>query len=250
MTGCIRGFLRDNAAMPARPAVLQSLEFLPGVVFDARRAIYLREERVLAVADLHLGYAWSHRMNGQMLPLAKDDTLGRLAELLDYYKPAKLVLLGDIVHSAAPAPALIEELKALVAMAEGRTELVLLAGNHDRKLQEFLGKIGLAHPLIDEFRAGQNLLLHGDRKPSDKARRYIIGHEHPAIAIGDGVTTSRKFPCFLISEDVLTLPSFSSWSAHTPYAACEFMSPLARGARFQTALAILGDRLLPAPLRS
>lgn len=250
MTSCIPKLLRDNSGMSARPAPLQSCEFLPGVVFDARRAVYLREEGVLAIADLHLGYAWSHRMNGQMLPLAKDDALGRLSELLDCYKPARLVLLGDIVHSAANAPALVDELKTLVAVAEETSELVLIAGNHDRKLHNFFQKIGMARALITEYRAGQNLLLHGDRKPSDKAQRYIIGHEHPAIVIGDGVTTSRKFPCFLISEDVLTLPSFSSWSAHTPYAAYEFMSPLARSARFQTALAILGDRLLPAPLRS
>src|SRR5205085_3072263 len=97
--------------------------------------------------------------------------------------------------------------------------------------------------------AGENIFLHGDRAPIARGTRYIIGHEHPAICLGDGVATSRKFPCFLIAEDVLTLPSFSSWSAHTPIPHYEFMSPVARAARFQTALTIVGDRLLPVPLR-
>jgi uncharacterized protein len=236
--------------MPAdRPPILQSLEFLLGIVFDARRAVYFRDHNLLAVADLHLGYAWTHRAQGQLMPVApKDNALERLAAVLADYKPAHLVLLGDIVHRALPVPALLDELRALLALADGKCELILLAGNHDRKLQQLLKQLNAKDALCAEHSAGENIFLHGDRAPTQAATRYIIGHEHPAICLGDGVATSRKFPCFLISENVITLPSFSSWSAHTPFPHYEFMSPLAKAARFQTALAILGDRLLPVPL--
>lgn len=233
---------------PQRPT-LQSLEFLLGVTFDARRAVYFAAENLLAVADLHLGYAWSHRAHGQLLPVGqKDNALQRLRDLLVDYKPSRLVLLGDIVHIALPVPALVDELKALLALADGDIELVLLAGNHDRKLAGLLKQLRATNVLHNEYCAGSNCFLHGDRPVTTAAARYIIGHEHPAVSLGDGVATSRKFPCFLISENVITLPSFSSWSAHTPFAHYEFMSPLARQAKFQTALAILGDRLLPVPL--
>jgi uncharacterized protein len=236
--------------MPA--PILQSLEFLLGVVFDARRAVYFREHQLLAVADLHLGYAWSHRAQGQLMPVTpKDNALDRLRALIADYKPARLILLGDIVHRALPLPALMEELRALLSVTDNECncELVLLAGNHDRKLQQLLKELGAKDALRNEYVAGENIFLHGDKPSTLSGKRHIIGHEHPAISLGDGVATSRKFPCFLIAENVLTLPSFSSWSAHTPFAHYDFMSPIARSARFQTALAILGDRLLPVPLR-
>src|ERR1041385_6782379 len=99
--------------LPNRPPILQSLEFLLGIVFDARRAVYFREHDLLAVADLHLGYAWTHRAQGQLMPVSpKDNVLDRLAALLVDYQPARLVLLGDIVHRALPVPALLDELCA------------------------------------------------------------------------------------------------------------------------------------------
>jgi len=233
----------------SHPPILQSLEFLLGIVFDARRAIYFREQNLLAVADLHLGYAWTHRAQGQLLPVApKDNALDRLRALLAAYRPKRLVLLGDIVHCALPIPALLEELRALLSVAGDECELILLAGNHDRKLQQLLNELNAKDILRGELAAGENLFLHGDCAPRQAATRCVIGHEHPAISLGDGVATSRKFPCFLIAENVITLPSFSSWSAHTPFPFYEFMSPIAKAARFQTALAILGDRLLPIPL--
>jgi putative SbcD/Mre11-related phosphoesterase len=236
--------------LQARPPILQSLEFLLGVVFDARRAVYFREHRLLAVADLHLGYAWTHRAQGQLMPVAaKDNALDRLGALILDYQPEHVVLLGDIVHRALPVPALLDELRALLKIADGERQLVLLAGNHDRKLQQLMKQLGHPDALRTEFVAGENVFLHGDRPATQPGARYVIGHEHPAISLGDGVATSRKFPCFLIAPTVLTLPSFSSWSAHTPFPHYEFMSPLAKSARFETALAILGDRLLPVPLR-
>lgn len=230
---------------------LQSIEFLLGVNFDARRAVYFQSESILALADLHLGYSWAHRAQGQMLPVSpKDDTLARIQQLLDDYQPQRLVLLGDIVHRALPVKALIDELAALFTLVDQKTELILLAGNHDRQLQQLLKQLGRKQILHSEYASGQNVFLHGDRPATQPAARYIIGHEHPAISLGDGVATSRKFPCFLLAENVVTLPSFSNWSAHTPLNAYDFMSPLARSAKFRTALAILGDRLLPVPLRA
>jgi putative SbcD/Mre11-related phosphoesterase len=232
----------------ARPPILRSIEFLLGVTFDARRAVFFQEQKILAVADLHLGYAWSHRAQGQMLPVAPvDDTLVRLRELIHDYAPERLLLLGDIVHRALPVPELVKELRELSKLGP---ELILLAGNHDRQLQRLLKEVDQKQLLQTEFAAGDHVFLHGDRPATQPARRYVIGHEHPAISLGDGVATSRKFPCFLVAENLLTLPSFSNWSAHTPVGAYEFMSPLARNAKFQTALAILGDRILPVPIRA
>ena len=227
---------------------MSPVEFVPGIDFDARRALYFQNEQILAIADLHLGYAWTHRAYGQLMPLAKDDALARFESLLNDYQPKQVILLGDIVHRARPVPALLDELRALFDLVQDHAELILLAGNHDRQLQKLLKTLDRTEALHTEYTSSQNVFLHGDRPATQPGARYIIGHEHPAISLGDGVATSRKFPCFLISESVITLPSFSSWSAHTPLNAYEFMSPIARNAKFKTAIAILGDRLLPVPI--
>src|ERR1041384_2514433 len=91
------------------------LEILPKVWLDYRRAIFLEVPRLLAVADLHLGYAWAQRFNGQMLPLGGGDRLiERLTELCSVYKPDLLVLLGDIVHEAVPVTEILDEFHLLL----------------------------------------------------------------------------------------------------------------------------------------
>ena len=75
------------------------LEIMPGVWLDHRRAAYLEAERILCVADLHLGYAWAHRFSGQLMPLRNgEDLLSRLSDVCSFYKPAHLAILGDLHH--------------------------------------------------------------------------------------------------------------------------------------------------------
>ncbi len=142
----------------------------PGIVLDARRAVFLEKESVLAVADLHLGYAWAHRHEGNLLPVsADDDTVARLLDLVETYAPRELVLLGDIVHRALSLPALKDELCALFAELSGRCRLRLVTGNHDRNLVPLLRDCGLDSSVVAEFRAGPHLLLHGDASDEDAA---------------------------------------------------------------------------------
>ena len=89
-------------------------EVTPGVVLDARRAAWLATERVLIVADLHLGYAWAQRSSGNLIPLTRTlGTLDRLSALIDAYSPARTVLLGDIVHDAVDVEPLTSDLYRL-----------------------------------------------------------------------------------------------------------------------------------------
>ncbi len=75
--------------------------------------------------------------------------------------------------------------------------------------------------------------------------RIFMGHEHPAVTVGDGFATSIKCPCFLVSNEVVVLPAFSHWAAGSDIARGSFMSPLARNARMTQAFAVMGENLLP-----
>ena len=224
------------------------LEICAGIWLDYRRAVYLEEERILCVADLHLGYAWAHRFSGQLMPLrGEEDLLGRLADLCSFYKPAHLAVLGDIVHQAVPVSEIADELQTLFIGLREICGLKLVLGNHDKKLKKLTAHMSDLE-FVPQIETETFLLTHGNtpaRAPKDKF--VLMGHEHPSISLGDGIR-SAKFPCFMVSKRVLLLPAFSLWAAGTDIRSYEFMSALAREARFTQAVAICGKKLLPVKL--
>jgi putative SbcD/Mre11-related phosphoesterase len=211
--------------------------------------VWLKADRALVIADLHLGYAWAHRYNGQLLPVAaKDDIVQRLQSLCKTYSPKHLILLGDIVHQALPLEPIKRDLDELRQCFGQELELVLIRGNHDRKLKPLATEAGLTLTL--EYRLGTYLFIHGDQTATSeepKETTTFMGHEHPAISLGDGIS-NRKFPCFLVSKRVIILPAFSNWAAGTNVRNGHFMSALAKETRFNQAVAIMGDKLLKVPL--
>ena len=224
------------------------MEISAGIWLDHRRAVYLEAERILCVADLHLGYAWAHRFIGQLMPLrGEEDLLSRLSDLCSFYKPAHLAVLGDIVHQAVPVAEVMQELTSLFDGLREICGLKLILGNHDKKLKKLAAVISDLE-FVPQFETEKFLLTHGNTPPSaPKDKLVLMGHEHPGISLGDGIR-SAKFPCFLVSKKVLLLPAFSLWAAGTDIRSYEFMSALAREARFTQAVAICGKKLLPVKL--
>ena len=219
------------------------------MVLDARRVLWMEQHRTLVAADLHLGYVWAQRRAGQLLPItAPEETVERLAQLAGEYDAKQVVLLGDIVHQAVPAPALRAELQTLARRLDFAT-VRWIGGNHDRELEPLLQACGLKDVRVEaEAMAGPHLLTHGAAgEPAanrDQGGWVIMGHEHPAIHLHDGVTTSVKCPCFLAGPGILILPAFSTWAAGCNVRGGHFMSALAQNAEFSRAYAILGGRIL------
>jgi hypothetical protein len=220
-----------------------------GITLDARRALWIAQTRTLVAADLHAGYAWAQRHAGNLVPLsAHDDIRDRLLALVRDYAPRELVLLGDIVHDAVPVPEFLEELRTLFGALRAATGVVCVEGNHDRKLAALLRECAIDLPLVREHRAGPHLLLHGDGKTRRATARtgcVVIGHEHPAIGISDGVAHHVKCPCFLVSSRLIVMPAFSMWAAGGSARGGQFLSAFARRAKFERAMAILAGKLLP-----
>ena len=232
-------------------------ELEPGLWLDAERAVWLEGPRVLAVADLHLGYAWAHRAEGNLLPIsAQEDTTERLIRLIDRYQPSEVVILGDVVHRAVDAPALHTELRWLALNVGERARLRLIGGNHDRQLAATLAAAGIALEIDEAIEIGPHVLLHGEERHAATAEerlaqfrarsgRVILGHEHPAITLGDGVASRAKCPCFLVGPDLIVVPAFSAWAAGTETRNDHFLSPYPRLAPPTHAIAILAGKLLP-----
>ncbi|HLE95821.1 MAG TPA: metallophosphoesterase, partial [Candidatus Thermoplasmatota archaeon] len=114
------------------------LEFAPGLVALAEGALWMPDERVLAVADLHVGYEAWHAARGTAVPRVETRVLARtIRRLVARLAPDRLVVDGDVVHARTPRTHASERraLAAVLDAADG-ADLVLVAGNHDRALAE------------------------------------------------------------------------------------------------------------------
>ena len=179
----------------------------PGLLFDARLALFLEATRSLLVADLHWGYAESHRAAGNLLPAWGDDTLETtLHTLLSDYGPAELIWLGDSLHTAHSAPRSRARAEAFITASSA--PVLVLAGNHDARWS-----FATTAPVVrDRF-----VLHHGDKSLAPASRFpgavEIIGHHHPAYIFRDGAGARLKLPALVQSPTRLILPAFSPWAA-------------------------------------
>jgi metallophosphoesterase superfamily enzyme len=179
-------------------------EVQPGVWLDSRLAVWLPNERVLVVADLHWGYAASHRARGNLLPWWGDEEIEqRLRALLADYHPSEMIWLGDCVHAAEGGA------RAEAFLRQSPVPVVALAGNHDRRWRSAGG--------ISALR-GSYFFHHGDTSPARPPRSIeVIGHHHPSVSWGDGAGSRLKLPALVVGAQRIVLPAFSPWAAGTPW---------------------------------
>ena len=174
-------------------------------ILDARLALFHRSERWLAVADVHFGYELSQRAAGALFPWwGMDSVAARLLALLTDYQPERLVIVGDFVHDRTARPAAL----CLLASLREHAEVVLVAGNHDRRT--FSGSELMTCWTTERF-----CFHHGDSASPAEAggRREIIGHHHPAGVLSDGAGLALKLPAFVATAGPWVLPAFSPWAA-------------------------------------
>lgn len=185
--------------MSVRPDAAADIQFRD-------RAVYLSAADAVVLADLHIGRESTSRVEAPISDA--DDIAGRLGSLLEDYDPTTVVFAGDLLHSFAELPMAarrtVEQLWD--ACADAGAEAVAVAGNHDNRLADcWPGAVESATTLSDG-----TVVCHGHEEPEPRGQRYIIGHDHPALAI-EGV----RRPCYLFGEaqyrggDLLVLPAFT-----------------------------------------
>jgi len=168
------------------------------------RALLWPAERLLLVADLHLGKDATFRAHGIPVPLGCDeDTLRRWGELLDRYPEFDSVVLGDLFHGPESAH------PACQSLLDGwldryRERVTLVAGNHDRWRN--VGSIGIA---VERSitRAGIHLVHHPDGEAP-----YVAGHLHPGFRLQVGRQAAPKTPCFWVRSRGIVLPAFGAFT--------------------------------------
>ncbi|MCI4447478.1 MAG: metallophosphoesterase [Pyrobaculum sp.] len=163
----------------------------------------LRRERLLLLADTHVGYEVElRRVKGVNAMSQTRKLVERVLELADLHNVTAVVILGDVKHELPVPRESAEEVRAFLSTVAKKVPMLLIPGNHDSLLQEIASGIDGVEVaptrgvLVDRF-----LLIHGHVKPAkqdlEKADVVIMGHTHPAVVIRDDIGYAVKEPAVL-----------------------------------------------------
>jgi len=146
-------------------------------------------DRILAVADLHIGWEVTLAQKGIHIPSQTPKLLQKIIEVIRICKPTRIVLLGDVKHTVARIE--LEEWRDVPDFFEKILELVpdvqVLPGNHDGNLEPLTPKSVriLESSGVAEGDIG---LLHGHSWPSPAllgSSCLVMGHLHPVVMFRD-----------------------------------------------------------------
>ncbi|MBI2102490.1 metallophosphoesterase [Candidatus Woesearchaeota archaeon] len=192
-------------------------------------ALWLEQEEILIINDLHLGYEESLRQKGVLIPKFQlQEIVSLLQRILQKVKPDKIIINGDLKHEFGKI--LNQEwkdvLQLLDFLLQHCAEIIIIRGNHDPIIKPIAEKRRIK--VVTEYRAKGTLILHGDELVETDAKRIIIGHEHPAITIREG-SKWEKYKCFLKGKwnqkELIAVPSFNPLLEGTDILKEETLSP-------------------------
>jgi|APSaa5957512622_1039677.scaffolds.fasta_scaffold68256_1 uncharacterized protein len=196
-------------------------------VVDA--ALWLKKEKIIIINDLHLGYEGMLLAKGVLSPRFQLEEIIKKMELIIHQtKPNLLIVNGDLKHEFGKI--LKEEWKEvsefLDFVSKKVKKIIIIQGNHDPIIKPIANKKNIE--VISEYQVGEILIVHGDSLVETKAKRIIIGHEHPAITIREG-SKFEKYKCFLKGKwgkkEIIVVPSFNPLLEGTDVLKGKLLSP-------------------------
>jgi len=191
---------------------VERLEFTTragAVVFDYRKAAFLPDCETLLVADLHFEKgSYLQAIGGAPLPTYDTpDTVARLSDLIDVYRPKHVAALGDSFHDIHAGERMsVPDYEAVNAMAARVPRFTWILGNHDPDIPA-----GLNGGQEDHIECGGFLLTHLPTPPLTDGGVNICGHLHPKVRIKTQRRTISR-PCWAVSRSRIIMPSFGTYT--------------------------------------
>jgi len=198
-------------------------------IFLVSTALWMKEESVLIINDLHLGYEEALQRKGVLVPKFQlQEILKQITEILRKTQAKKIIINGDLKHEFGKV--LRQEWTEVGLFVDflqkkGK-EIIIIQGNHDPLLRSISEKKGVQ--IVKEYVVGDTLIVHGDELVKSSAKRIIIGHEHPAITLREG-SKREKYKCFLKGKyegkELIAVPSFNPLLEGTDILKEQLLSP-------------------------
>jgi putative SbcD/Mre11-related phosphoesterase len=167
------------------------------------RGLLLEEEKILAIADLHLGYEFElFHDAGLRIPPQAGPMKDRLGSLIDELQPRELIIVGDYKHNI---PFVGEwEYEELEQFARDiGMPITIIKGNHDVGLESIVHAQNVAFGRVRGERRGSVGFFHGHTWPGPEllnCRYLVMGHTHPAILLRDSLGVQTRLACFVESR--------------------------------------------------
>ena len=175
---------------------------------DPRGALFLCEERLLVVADLHLekGSAYARRRIF-LPPYDTRATLEQLAAVIDTHAPRIVVALGDSFHDDGGGSRLdAGDRERLASLQRGR-HWIWITGNHDPS-----PPAGVGGDVAAEMSTGGIALRHiPGSAPACRADFELAGHLHPVAKVAAHGRVIRR-RCFAFGQRRCVLPAFGAYA--------------------------------------
>jgi uncharacterized protein len=187
----------------AAPAAADLVVAGTALVADCAGALYWPEQRLLAMADLHLEKGSSFAARGVLLPpYDTAATLAGVARLIARYVPRVVVALGDSFHDdAGPARIAAADRASLAALQRGR-DWIWITGNHDPDPPDGIGG-------SSSFALAIDALLFRHAPAGDDGE--IAGHLHPVARVGSHRRSMRR-RCFASDGRRMVMPAFGAYA--------------------------------------
>ena len=193
--------------------------------------------KTLFLADIHVGIEHEFRLSGLNMPTQTGRLLDRIISLLERTKAKRLVLIGDIKHKV-PGTSFQEEreLPFFLSRLAEKSELHIIPGNHDGKLQELVPKNAKLYPMEGGL-IGATYASHGHAWPDPsflKADHLLVSHSHPQVEFRDRLgyrwgervwmraaldirKIRDKYPQAKKAPEMIVMPAFNPLSGGLPF---------------------------------
>ena len=162
--------------------------------------LYIKNSKILVVADLHIGIESELRQQGLNVPNQTKKMLEKIISLCKKYKPNNIICLGDIKHNIPTST--IQERKDVKKFLEEIKEhsiINIVPGNHDGNIHRLTSEEILIHSskgfILDDIG-----FVHGHRWPSSEimqTRHIIMAHTHPTVMLTDRLEHRSFEPCWI-----------------------------------------------------
>lgn len=172
------------------------------------KTLFWNDRKILFFADIHLGKATHFRKHGIPIPeTIHNPDFERMDHLIKIYKPERIIILGDLFHSAYNKSWLIFR-RFCEENITIKPELVV--GNHDildHIHYDFL-TLHTEKLIIEPF-----VLSHKPMEIQDLNGHYnLCGHIHPSVKISGFAKQNLRVECFYFGKNIGILPAFGSFT--------------------------------------
>ena len=193
---------------------------------DSKPCLYVEEQDLLVISDLHLGLEESLTKDGNYVPRHQMEGITEdIKDISEETEASRILVNGDIKNEFSTTRySESKEIKEFFkTLKNSFDDVILIQGNHDNFVENVLERFDIRP--IDYLVEDGILFTHGhigleELEVDDDFSTVVIGHEHPAIALEDEIGVREKVDCFLYGKNseglqIVVMPAFSPLSNGT-----------------------------------